>query len=95
MDLTRAEVVLVGLLRGETGSNFHATIAANAGAWHVILSSPLDPVLVGGGPSFDAAMTAAVASGFDGPGDGETVPAARALRVVGGSDHQSEQSKAA
>jgi len=85
MDLTRAEAVLVDFIRGVVG-DFHATIATRGGRWHVILSSPTDPVLVGDAASFDAAMTAAVASGSDGPGDGESVPAARALRMVAGTD---------
>ncbi len=91
MDLTRAETVMIDFLRGEAGSDFHATIATSGGRWHVILSSPTDPVLVGGGQSFDVAMTAAVASGSDGPGDGETVPPARAIRVVAGIDHHLER----
>jgi len=97
MNLTAAEAVLVDFLRGETGSDFHATIATRGGRWHVILSSPSDPVLVGDGASFDAAFSEAMGADAEpggGPGDGETVPAVRALRVVAGTDHQSERKAA-
>ncbi len=70
------------------------TIAANGGQWLTALSSSNDGLLAGSGNSFGAAMGADPEPGGD-PGDGETVPAARALRVVAGIDHQSEQSKAA
>ncbi len=93
MELTRAESVLISLVRGVAG-DFHMTIAANGGRWLTTLSSSNDGLLAGTGNSFAEAMGADAEPGGD-PGDGETVPAARALRVVGGSDHQSEQSKAA
>ena len=95
MDLTRAESVLIDFLRGEAGSDFHATIATSGGRWQVILSSPTDPVLVGGGPSFDAAMTAAVASGSDGPGGGEETPARVGLRLVVNTERNPALAKAA
>jgi len=97
VDLTPAESIMIDFLRGVAG-DFHATIATNGGRWHVAFSSPSDGFLVGGGNSFaeafGAAMGADVEPGGD-PGDGETVPAVRALRVVAGTDHQSEQSRAA
>jgi len=90
MDLTRAESVMIDFLRGEAGSDFHATIATSGGRWHVILSSPSDPVLVGEGESFVEAFREAMGAdaepGGD-PGDGETAPTAGALRVVAGTDH--------
>ena len=88
-DLSSAESVMIDFLRGEAGSDFHATIATSGGRWHVILSSPSDPVLVGEGESFVEAFREAMGAdaepGGD-PGDGETVPAVRGLRVVAGID---------
>jgi hypothetical protein len=91
MDLTPAESTMIGFLRGVTGSDFVINVVARDSGWFVTMASPNDPVLVGGGLTFDAALMAAVASGSDNPGDGETVPAARALRVVAGSDHHPER----
>jgi len=93
-DLSSAESVMIDFFRGEAGSDFHATIATSGGRWHVILSSPSDPVLVGVGASFGEALSEAMgvdAEPGGGPGDGEAVPTARALRVVAGTDHQSER----
>ena len=89
MDLTRAEAVLVGLVRGEAG-DFHMTIAANGGRWLTTLSSSSDGLLAGTGNSFGEAMGADAEPGGD-PGDGETAPAVRALHIVAGTDHRSER----
>ena len=98
MDLTAAEAVLIDFMRGVVASDFNMTIATSGGEWLVTAASPSDGFLVGRGNSFGEAFSAAMGAdpepGGD-PGDGETVPAARALRVVAGIDHQSEQSKAA
>ena len=97
MDLLPAEAVMIDFVRGATGSDFHATIATSGGRWLFTAASPSDGFLVGGGNSFaeafSEAMGADVEPGGD-PGDGETVPAARALRLVAGTDHQSERKAA-
>ncbi len=93
MDLTPAEAVLIGLVRG-AGGDFNMTIAVNGGRWLTTLSSSNDGLLAGTGNSFAEAMGADAEPGGD-PGDGEAAPAVRALRVVAGIDYQSEQSKAA
>jgi len=97
MDLTRAESVMIDFLRGEAKTDFNMSIATHGGDWLVTLSSASDGLLVGSGNSFAEAfakaMDADVEPGGD-PGDGETAPAARALRVVAGTDHQSERKAA-
>jgi len=97
MNLTPAEEVLVDFIRGVAG-DFHMTIATSRGEWIFTATSPSGDFLVGRGSDFGEAFSKAMGAdaepGGD-PGDGEAVPAARAIRVVGGSDHQSEQSKAA
>ena len=97
MDLTRAEAVLIDFIRGEAKTDFNMTVATSGGDWLVTLSSPSDGFLVGEGESFVEAFSAAMGAdaepGGD-PGDGETAPAARALRVVAGTDHQSERKAA-
>ncbi len=70
------------------------TIATSGGDWLFTAASPTDGLLVGRGNSFGeafgAAMGAEIEPGGD-PGDGETAPAARALRIVAGSDHDLER----
>ena len=98
MNLSPAEAVLVDFLRGEPETDFNMSIATHGGRWLFTAASTSDGILVGGGNSFGEAFSAAMGAdaepGGD-PGDGETVPAVRALRVVAGTDHQSEQSRAA
>ncbi len=90
MDLSPAEAVLVNFLRGVAG-DFHATIATSRGEWIFTAASPSDGFLVGRGNSFGEAFSKAMGAdaepGGD-PGDGETVPAARALRIVAGTDSE-------
>ncbi len=96
MDLSPAEAVLVGLLRGEAG-DFNMTIATSGGQWFVTAASPSDGFLIGRGNSFAAAFCAAMGAGVEpggDPGDGEAAPAARALRIVAGIDHRSERKAA-
>ncbi len=95
MDLTRAESVLIDFIRGEAGSDFVINVVARDGGWFVTMASPSDPVLVGGGLSFDAAMTAAVASGSDDPGGGEETPARVGLRLVVGTGDPAQAKAAA
>ncbi len=98
MDLTAAEAVLVDFLRGVVASDFNMTIATSGGAWLVTAASPSDGFLVGRGNSFGEAFSAAMGATGEPGGDpcgGETVPAARAIRVVAGIDHRSERKSAA
>ncbi len=94
MKLTRAEAVLIDFLRGVAG-DFNMSIATSGGQWFVTAASPSDGFLVGAGPSFDAAMTAAVASGSDGPGGGEETPARVGLRLVVNTERNPSPAKAA
>ncbi len=98
MDLTRAESVLIDFIRGAVATDFNMSIATSGGQWLVTAASPSDGLLVGTGNSFGEAFSKAMGAdaepGGD-PGDGETVPAARALRIVAGIDHRSERRSAA
>ncbi len=93
-DLTAAESITIDFLRGVTETDFNMSIATNGGDWLFTAASPTDGFLVGRGNSFGEAFSEAMGAdaepGGD-PGDGETVPAARALRVVAGSDHHPER----
>ncbi len=97
MDLTRAEAVMVDFLRGGVCADFNMSIATSGGDWLFTAASPSDGLLVGRGSNFGEAFAEAMGAdaepGGD-PGDGETAPAARALRVVAGTDHQSERKAA-
>ncbi len=98
MDLTPAESVLIDFIRGEPETDFNMSIARNNGRWLFTATSPSGDFLVGRGSDFGEAFSKAMGAdaepGGD-PSDGEAVPAARALRVVAGSDYRSEQSRAA
>lgn len=85
MNLTPAEAVLVGLLRGEVHTDFVLNVAWLGPTWTVSLSSESDGVLAGRGDTFCTALLAAFGVEAD-HGDGETVPAAHALRIVAGTD---------
>jgi len=98
MDLSPAEAVLVDFVRGATGSDFHSTIATSGGRWLFTAASPSDGFLVGHGNSFGEAFSAAMGTNAEpggDPGDGETAPAVRALKLVAGIDHESARKVAA
>ncbi len=94
MDLSKAEAVLIDLLRGEVCTDFVLNVAWLGPMWTVSLSSEGDGVLAGRGDTFCTALLAAF--GVEGDhGDGETAPAVRALKLVAGIDHRSERKVAA
>jgi len=98
MKLMRAETVMIDFLRGVTETDFNMSIATQGGRWIFTATSPSGDFLVGRGNSFGEAFSAAMGAdaepGGD-PGDGETVPAAHALRIVAGIDHESARKAAA
>ncbi len=98
MNLTAAESVLIDFIRGKPETDFHMSIATSGGDWLFTAASPTDGFLVGRGNSFGEAFSAAMGTNAEpggDPGDGETAPAVRALKLVAGIDHRSERKVAA
>lgn len=96
MDLSPAEEVVIGLLRGEQGIDFVMNVTSLGPLWTVSITSEGDGILAGKGDTFRQAIRAAF--GVDGDPDGgeEAEPPARpALRIVGGSRHAPDAVEAA
>lgn len=98
MDLSPAESVLIDFVRGQPETDFNMSIATHGGRWLFTAASTSDGILVGWGNSFGESFAKAMdADGEPGcnPGDGEAAPAARAIKLVAGTDHDPRQARVA
>lgn len=79
MDLSPAEEVVIGLLRGEHGIDFTFNVSTLGPVWSVSITTEGDGILAGRGDTFRQAIRAAFGVEGD-PGSGEAQP--RPMRPV-------------
>ena len=96
MDLSPAETVIVGILRGEVHTDFALNVVRSDDTVLVTISSETDGVRIGDGQTFEEAFHSLCGRAGPTPPPIGGEPAPRpALRIVGGSGHHPDAVEAA